>query len=148
MEEARSWLGRTERADDLCALPLVRRLAALLDRDPDAFRHGDPLPTGWHMILFTPLAPQGRLGPDGHPLLGDVLPPLDLPRRMLGGRRTRFHASVPIGAAVRRVSEIVRIEPKQGRSGRLVLVTIQHRIHVGGGDGPAIVEDQDVIYRE
>lgn len=148
MEEARSWVGRTECADDLCALPLVRRLAALLDRDPGAMRQGDPLPAGWHMILFTPLAPQARLGPDGHPALGDFLPPLDLPRRMLGGRRTRFHAPVPIGAAVHRVSEIMRIEPKQGRSGRLVLVTIQHRIHVGTDDVSAIVEDQDVIYRE
>lgn len=148
MEEARSWVGRSERADDLCALPLVQRLAALLDRDPAGLRQGDPLPAGWHMILFTPIAPQSRLGPDGHPVLGDFLPPLALPRRMLGGRRTRFHAPVPIGAAVHRVSEITRVEPKQGRSGRLVLVTIQHRIHVGGGDAPAIVEDQDVIYRE
>jgi 3-methylfumaryl-CoA hydratase len=98
------------------------------------------------MILFTPTARQSELGRDGHPRLGDFLPPVDLPRRMLGGRRTQFLAPIAIGTDVRRMSEIVQIAPKQGRSGRLVLVTIQHRIFTS--DVCAVIEDQDVLYRE
>ncbi len=147
MEELRSWIGRTECASDICALPLARRLAALLDRDPATLADGQALPAGWHAILFAPLAPQSRLGPDGHPLLGDFLPPATLPRRMLGGRRTQFAGEIPIGEPVERVSVIQAIEEKQGRSGRLVIVTLRHTISRADAP-PAVIEDQDVIYRE
>ena len=35
---------------DNCALPLVRRVYALLGRDDSGVRTGDPLPRGWHFI--------------------------------------------------------------------------------------------------
>jgi hydroxyacyl-ACP dehydratase HTD2-like protein with hotdog domain len=145
---AASWLGRRELAGDICALPLVRRLAALLDHDPAALRQGDLLPHGWHMILFTPETPQSGLGPDGHPSGAGFLPPPPLPRRVLGGRRTRFLAQVRIGAEVRRISEVVDFQEKAGRSGRLVVVTVRHSIHEGDNSEPAVVEEQDIIYRE
>ncbi len=147
MTEPQEWVGRQETVSDVCALPLVRRLAALLDRDPAAFRTGDTLPAGWHMILFTPEAPQSTLGPDGHPRTGGFLPELGLPRRVLGGRRTEFHAPIHIGTEVRRVSEIVGVEDKQGRSGRLVKVTLRHMI-AAEDEGTAVVEEQDILYRE
>jgi 3-methylfumaryl-CoA hydratase len=145
MTDHQEWIGRQETVSDVCALPLVRRLAALLDGDPASFRTGDTLPPGWHMILFTPDAPQSALGPDGHPHTGSFLPDLPLPRRMLGGRRTQFLAPIRIGAEVRRVSEITGVEDKQGRSGRLAKVTVRHTIHAGE---PAVVEEQDILYRE
>ncbi len=43
------------------------------------------------------------------------------------------------------VSEITSVEDKQGRSGRLAKVTVRHTIHA---DGPAVVEEQDILYRE
>ena len=54
-----------ELADDVCALPLVRRMAALLDRDPGGLADGDPLPRGWHVAFFNPPTPQGHLRHDG-----------------------------------------------------------------------------------
>ena len=147
MIDPAAWIGRREEAEDVCALPLVRRLAALLDRDPAALRMGDALPQGWHVILFTPETPQSGLGLDGHPsTAGIVVPPAELPRRLLGGRRTRFSAPVRIGSELRRVSEVTGFEPKQSRAGRLALATVRHTIMAGSA--PAIVEDQDLIYRE
>ena len=148
MDEHAHWLGRREEADDVCALPLVRRVAALLDRDPAALQEGDELPTGWHVVLFAPATPQGGLGADGHPLSGGLLPPAPLPRRMLGGRRTRFAGPLRIGAAVRRVSEIAGVRETQGRSGRLLVLTLRHTIGAADQSAPAVIEEQDILYRE
>lgn len=148
MIDPASWLGRRVEAEDVCALAQARRLAALLDRDPARLREGDALPPGWHAVLFTPEPPQSALGPDGHPSGGDGLPPPPLPRRMLGGRRTRFLSPLRIGAAVRRISEVTGFAEKQGRSGRLVLVTLRHTIAHADAPDAAVIEEQDIVYRE
>jgi 3-methylfumaryl-CoA hydratase len=147
MIDPAQWLGRREETQDVCALPLVRRLAALLDQDPARLRTGDALPEGWHMILFTPETRQSALGSDGHAGGGDFLPPPPLPRRMLGGRRTRFAAPIRIGDEMKRVSEVTGFEEKSGRSGKLVIVTLRHSIGPVDGDA-AVIEEQDIIYRE
>src|SRR4051794_23408301 len=77
-------------ATDICALPLARRLAAMLDRDPGALREGDPLPHGWHPMLFNVPTPQSELRSDGAANLGVPLPDIGLPRLMMGGRQNRF----------------------------------------------------------
>src|SRR3954470_13814492 len=145
-DEIRALLGRVEEAEDVCALPLVRRVAAMLDLDPRAWREGDPLPRGWHVALFTPLTPQLALGRDGLPALEVAV--TGLPRVMLGGRRARFAADVPIGVPVRRVSRIISVTPKEGRSGRFAIVTTRHELFVSGAEGPALSEDYDLIFRE
>ena len=137
------WIGRRETVEDEASLGLMRRLAALLDQDPAGLKRGDPLPAGWHAVLFWPLARQSTLGPDGHPEKGDFMPPIPLPRRMFAGRRTWFHAPLRIGADVTRTSTIAAITPKQGKSGAMVFVTIRHDI----GEG-AIIEEQDLVFRE
>lgn len=140
-------LPESEIAEDLCALPLVRRLAALLDQDPLALRDGDPLPRGWHLLLFNPLTRQSQLGPDGF----DPPPPglgLERPRLMLGGRRTRYLGDIAIGQPVRRTRRLLAATPKQGRSGRLVVVSRRHEIFAGDAAEPAVVEEEDLIYRE
>src|ERR1700722_10115599 len=104
--------------DDVCALPLVRRLAAMLDQDPSRWQDGDPLPRGWHVILFTVDTPQSQLRPDGMAGTGVPLPELDMPRVVMGGRRLWFRGEIPIGARVRRTSRVQQIQPKEGRSGK------------------------------
>ena len=85
-------------AHDVCALPLAHRLAALLDRDPDDLREGDPLPCGWHAMLFNAPTRQSDLRADGAADLGVTLPDIGLPRLMLGGRQNQFRGIIPIGA--------------------------------------------------
>lgn len=132
--------------DDLCSLTLVRRLAAMLDHDPDGYAEGDPLPRGWHQIYFSADTPQSELKPDGMMSLGVRLPQIDLPRLVMGGRRTDYLHDIPIGARITRESIVHPVVRKTGRSGALAIVTVEHRIGADPGN-PAIVEQQDYIYR-
>lgn len=133
---------------DVCALPLVQRLAALLDRVPSALADGDPLPHGWHVILFNPSTRQSDLRPDGAAALGVPLPDLGLPRLMLGGRRISFEGPIPIGARVTRTSKLRAATEKDGRSGRFALVDIDHRVVVDGNAHAAVTETTSYIMRQ
>jgi len=140
------WIGREEKTHDEVTAPAVRRFAALLDLSPDDYRRGTTIPGPWYVVLFGPEARQSSLGPDGHPAKGQFLPPVPLPRRMFAGRRVWFHAPLTIGDEVSRVSRIQAITPKQGRSGAMCFVTVRHEIT--GPRGLAVVEEQDLVYRE
>jgi 3-methylfumaryl-CoA hydratase len=140
-----SWIGRSREDEDEVCLGAVRRVAAMLDQDPARYVHGSELPESWYAILFGPVAGQGDLGPDGHPVTGTFLPPLQNTRRMFGGRRVRFHSPLHVDDAVRRVSRVQRVENKQGRSGPFTLVTVVHELSVAGK--PAVTEEQDIVYR-
>lgn len=133
-----------ETAHDVCSLTLVRRVAALLDRDPMAWEEGFALPRGWEFILFTPVTPQSQLRPDGHHYR-DPSAPDGGTRVVLGGRRVRYDGGIPIGARVTRTSEVVGETVKDG--GRLRIVTRRHKTFIAGGTKPVIVEDEDMIYR-
>ncbi len=135
-------------AYDFCALPLVRRLAAMLDRDPATLRDGSPLPRGWHPILFNAPTPQSQLRADGAAQLGVPLPDLGLPRLMLGGRQNRFNGDIPIGARVRREARQGEVQIKQGRSGRFALLKVEHHLFVDGASVSVLTEHQDYILRE
>ena len=134
--------------EDVCALPLVRRLAALLDRDPASLTEGDALPHGWHVTMFNPPQRQSQLRPDGAAGAGVVLPDLGLPRLMLGGRQIAFSGDIPIGAKVRRESRQGEVRIKEGRSGRFALVNVEHRLFVGSAAAPVLIESNDYVLRE
>ena len=138
------WVGKTEtRRDTVTAWP-VAALSATLDRKDPEPGHADELPPGWHWLYFLDAAPASELGADGHPRRGGFLPPVSLPRRMWAGGRIEFLQPLHIGDAVRRDSEIVSVESKQGRSGNLVFVTVRHTISVG--DDIAVREEHDIVY--
>lgn len=141
-----AWIGRRERATDCITVPLVHRLAATLDRDDPMPRRGDPLPAGWHGVLFPRVVRQSQIGADGHPQRGDFVPPVPLPRRMNGGRRIRIEGELRVGDEVERESVIERIESKQGSTGAMVVVTVRTEIHTPRGR--AVTEEQDILYRD
>lgn len=134
-------VGQTETRDDIVAPHLMQGLAATLGMAAPS-----RLPPLWHWMLFQEWVMPDRLGLDGHPRRGGFLPPVhDLPRRMWAGGTVRFLAPLHTGEAVRRTSTIRSVTEKQGGSGRLVFVTVDHAIE--GPHGPAIAERQDIVYR-
>jgi 3-methylfumaryl-CoA hydratase len=135
------WIGREERSADAITAAPVRAMMATLDRDDGEPKTGGELPPLWHWLYFLPTHRQSELGPDGHARRGGFLPPVPLPRRMWAGGRFEFHRPLRIGETVERVSRIVDVKYKEGRSGPLVFVVVRHRI------GDAVTEEQDIVYR-
>jgi len=141
----KKWLGEKETAIDYVTVPTVHRLSALLDRDDPFPKPGDPLPIGWHAVLFPRVVRQSQIGPDGHPARGEFLPPVPLPRRMFAGKTVTFPGELRVGDEVRRESTIQNIESKEGRTGSMVFVTVKTDIY--GPRGLAITELQNIVYR-
>lgn len=138
-----AWVGKAEVATDVLDPARSDALrAALGDLSP----RGSELPPLHHWLHFWDVRPPAGLGPDGHPQRGGFLPPVALPRRMWAGGRLTFHAPLHFGETVERVSTITKVESKTGRSGTLVFVTVEHRL--SGPQGLAVVEEQDLVYRE
>jgi 3-methylfumaryl-CoA hydratase len=145
-EQLRDWVGKKEVHNDVVTSWPVTALAATVDDQQVSAENGKPLPPGWHWMFFLEAKPPSELGIDGHPKRGGFLPPVPLPRRMWAGGRLEFLRPLSIGDNVTRESEIVSVEPKSGRSGTLVFVTVRHTIT--GSAGVAVVEEQDIVYRE
>lgn len=146
VDHLRSWIGKQETLHDQVSRFPVAALSATLDRDDPAPTAGDPLPPLWHWLYFLPTARQSLLGPDGHPQRGGFLPPVPLPRRMWAGGRFTFHQPLKVDDVITRVSTVQDVTVKHGRNGTLCFVLVRH--HVSGGDGLALVEEHDIVYRD
>jgi 3-methylfumaryl-CoA hydratase len=146
LERLREWLGRSERRGDIVTAAPLTGLAAMLDRDDPEPMPGSDAPPLAHWLYFTPVARQRELGIDGHPKRGAFLPPVPLPRRMWAGGRLEFFHPLHVGDEVTRLSRIIHLDFKTGRSGPLVFVTLRHE--VSNALGVALSEEQDIVYRE
>jgi 3-methylfumaryl-CoA hydratase len=145
MADWQAWIGRTSASQAWFDPAQANRMAATLDRAP-GFRAGDPLPPGWHWLFFHDVVPAAQLGPDGHPALGVLLPPVPLPRRMWAGGSLAFHAPLRLGDTAERITTVRAITPKTGRSGTLFFVTVEHALRSGGA--LCLIEEQTLVYRE
>jgi 3-methylfumaryl-CoA hydratase len=146
IEHLRTWIGRSERVDDVATAAPVRALGATLDRSDALPRPGDAIAPCWHWLYFLPAHRQSEIGRDGHAQRGGFLPPVPLPRRMWAGSQLEFLAPLRIGQQLARTSRIVDVRLKEGCTGPLVFVKVLHEI---AGDGrPAVREVHDIVYRE
>ncbi len=136
-----AFLGRVQRAGDVVGVREARRMADVLGSDAPG--DGDPLPPLWHWMGWAPDAPHDRLAADGHPLRGDFLPDTAQPRRMWAGGRLAFRGTLRVGETLARTSTITAVAEKQGASGRMVFVTLTHRITGAAG---GIDEAQDLVF--
>jgi 3-methylfumaryl-CoA hydratase len=145
MDGLEAWIGRTESASArLDGWPLAGLCAAL--DDPAATGDGTALPPTAHWLYFAPAAPQSRLGEDGHPQRGGFLPPIELPRRMWAASEMTYHRPLRIGETVEKRSRIADVSIKQGRSGTLAFVTVEHAYVRDGA--AALTEIQKLVYRD
>jgi 3-methylfumaryl-CoA hydratase len=146
LDRLREWIGRTEtRVDQATAAPIAA-MSATLEGDDLEPKPGTEIPPLWHWLYFLPISPLGEAGPDGHPKRGGFLPPVPLPRRMFAGGRLEFRRALKVGQQITRISRITDVGGKEGRSGRLVFVTVRHEI--ADAAGVALTEEHDIVYRE
>ncbi len=142
-----AWIGREQRASDRLDEALAARWLATFDLPiPDPAI----MPQGIHFALCTPKAPTSALGEDGHPARDDsdasFLPPFPMPRRMWASSAITFHAPIAIGAAIERTSRIASIKEKDGSSGKLAFVNVEHETSAGGT--VSVRETQTLVYRD
>jgi 3-methylfumaryl-CoA hydratase len=142
----RQWIGRTESFTDRISAAPLRALAATLDRGDSPPLEDDELPLCWHWLFFLPAPRQSEIGVDGHAGRGGFLPPVPLPRRMWAASRLRSIRPLRVGRRYIRRSQIASVDLKAGRSGPLVFVRVHHEI--ADESALAIVEDQDIVYRD
>ena len=141
-----SWIGRTQVQRDVLDSALARRWLATFDL-PTC---GDgAMPQGIHLCLCTPEAATAALGTDGHPARDDsadsFFPPIPLPRRMWAASDITFLAPIDIGARIERVSRIVSVSEKDGSTGKLGFVEVEHV--TTANDLEAVHEKQTLVYR-
>ena len=141
MTRPQDWIGRARRAEDIITPRLLAGFRATLDVMHCA---GDDAP-GLQWCLEPDIFEPTLLGRDGHPRPGLVLPDLGLPRRMWAGGRVWHQASFAAGDRITRVSTVQDVTYKEGRSGRLGFVTVEHRYL--RGDSLCLGEEQDIVYR-
>jgi 3-methylfumaryl-CoA hydratase len=146
----RSWIGSVQTSDDQLCPWTASAVAATLRNDGSDWPVGHALPPLWHWCYFLPIPAQNTLGLDGHPVRGDFLPPVPLPRRMWAGSELEFLGALRLGDRARRVSTVQDVSLKHGRSGTLVFVKVEHVISVvdGNQDTPLIREQQNIVYRD
>lgn len=140
------WIGKSKDQSDSMAPEQLQRFEALMDRDPGAVRAGSTLPPCSHWIYFTPMDKQSDIAEDGHPKKGDFLPPVELSKRMWAGGNIQFKKQLKAGMPADKKSTIVKIDEKEGASGKLCFVTVRHQISASGS--LAIDEEQQIVYRE
>ena len=118
----------------------VQALNAVLGLESD-----QPQPFA-HQVLFWDSRLATELGRDGHPKVGGLIPDMGLPRRMWAGGQLTFHRPLTSGIKVTKETNIHKSKRKDGRSGSLAFVTLQHKI---SQDGVLCAgEIQDLVYRQ
>ncbi|NQV55162.1 MAG: MaoC family dehydratase N-terminal domain-containing protein [Rhodospirillales bacterium] len=146
IEEYEKFIGLTTTTEDLISASQVQRLAVTLNRDDPMPKIGDAVPPGWQSIFFPRLNKTKNLSRDGMASDMENGPPSPLPRRMYAGNNMRFHQPFRIGDAVTKEMAISSVTPKEGRSGKLVFVTIG--VKISGPNGLVMEDDQNLVYRE
>lgn len=112
---------------------------------PGLFDTGDPLPPFFHHLYFWKAEPPARLGRDGHPRVGGIIPDTGLPRRMWAGGQLRFDTLLRAGIVAEKTTSCEKVERKAGRSGDLAFVTLRHEVRQDGQ--LCVTEWQDLVYR-
>jgi 3-methylfumaryl-CoA hydratase len=122
-------------------------LGALLGVPVPDLAHGDGLPLLWHWVYLLDRPAQAELGADGVPLRGTTAPfPGRGRRRMWAGGRVRTSGPLRCGDLATKRSRVVSVQEKQGRSGPLTFIVVEHQILQR--DQVVIDEQQDLVYLE
>lgn len=140
----REWIGREQTSTERLAPFPARALSQALDI-PTAPVAGDALPLPWHWLHFLDAPAAAATGVDGHPARGGFLPPVPLPRRMWAASDISVANALVIDREATKTSRVTDVTLKEGRSGALVFVTVEHRYDQDGET--CLTERQSLVYR-
>jgi 3-methylfumaryl-CoA hydratase len=146
LDHLRKWIGKVDETSDLVTARMAQELRACLFLDLGTPKTGDAVPLTTHWCLSPAIVAAPEIGPDGHPARGGFLPPVPLPRRMWAGGQTDFIDPIRVGDVVTRHAEIKDVEIKQGSTGTLCFLTIDHTFSTPRG--VALKERQNIVYRD
>jgi len=134
-----------ERTETLAAEPAYA-LGGLLGVPVPDVAGGAGLPLLWHWCYLLDRPAQTDLGPDGHPVRG-VLPAPPAPglRRMWAGGRVRASGVLRCGEPATRLTRVLSMADKVGRTGPMTFVVVGHQIVQR--DQVVVDEEQDIVYR-
>lgn len=141
----KTWIGKSEEASDI----VTPRLAQSFDATfaPNLAPHAEgEAPLALHRCLAPPISPMAAIGRDGHAAKGEFLPPVPLPRRMWAGGTIETLQPLRVGDEVTRRSTIGDVAYKEGRTGPLCFVAVDHEILTPRG--LALRERHNIVYRE
>ncbi len=145
-------IGRSRQRSERVSEKDLASLAGLLDY-PLPNWESEPRPPWWggamppfaHWLNGNPVSRQSELGKDGHQEKGIFLPEIPYPRRMWAGSSVQLLQDYKPGQLLTHHETIKAIEPKTGRSGEMVFVTLQHDYC---SEGELVLsETQDMVYR-
>jgi 3-methylfumaryl-CoA hydratase len=138
-------VGRTSEATDTVTPRLLASYRATLA--PHVHELDESIaPPGLHWCLAPEIVAACALGDDGHAAQGALVPHAALPRRMWASGKLSFLAPLRLNDEVHRRSIVSQVQNKQGRSGPLCFVTVQHQL--ANQRGPVIDETQVIVFRE
>ena len=107
----------------------AQALGALLDVPVPAVADGERLPLLWHWVYLLDRPAQADLGLDGHPVRGAVpAPPGPGLRRMWAGGRVRGSGVLRVGEPATKLTRVLSMTSKVGRTGPLTFVVVGHQI--------------------
>ena len=145
MADFKDWIGRSVTRVDTLSQRLFDKFHATMS--PFLFEPGDNVaPPGLHFGLATGTPDLDETGPDGAERKGLFLPPITQPRRMWAGGSIETLRPLRHGALVIRTTTITDVRFRQGSSGEMCLVSIEHDI--ADGNGTAVLERQDLVFRD
>lgn len=145
MTDLTAWIGRSREASDLVTPRLLAEFRATF-LPYLAPITGGIAPPALHWCLAPETPSAESLGPDGHAAKGGFLPPVPLPRRMWAGGQIETLDALRDGDRITRTETVRDVAFKDGRSGRLCFVTVDHAVETDRG--VALRERQDIVYRE
>jgi 3-methylfumaryl-CoA hydratase len=146
LELLRQWIGHAQTTHDTLTQRIVASYEVILEPARNFPRRAGAVPVTMHWCLAPPLVATSSLGTDGHPTRGGFLPPVPLPRRMWASSEIEFVAPLMTGDAVAAIARIADVALKEGKTGPLCFVTVEHEVSTNRG--LAVRERQHIVYRE
>src|SRR5512139_1259764 len=132
--------------EDFISVDVLNRMSLTLDYDL-RFEPGAVVPRLWHWLFFLPHVKTSDTGADGHPKTGGFIPALEgLDRRMWAGSRFWFHSDLKAGQQAERKTVVKNVTRKQGRSGELGFVLVEHQVYQN--DRRVLTEEHDIVYKQ